>query len=169
LDLVWNTPSESLWDLQLNTPAGDSRLEITRRHNTIVSSGDFTPIIMIDDQNKIIIEGHKTPILASELPCLLNGKWPMSWLKFLAPNSDRSGTSYMSFEGDENGRHLALYVDSNSNQKIQSCATMSWGGFWGLFKNSIKTCIVLSTGNYSVEITGIKNYSVKWWTDHESK
>ncbi len=168
LDLVWNIPSDNNWDIQLNTPAGDSQLEISKKSDSFSVSGDIKPDLKLDSQNRLYINGYMTPFFASEFPCLLAGNWPVKWLRFLRSTTGHSKSLKLNFTGQDDGRDFAVSTESISQQRIQSCATIAWGGFLGFFKKSVKTCIVLTTGSYSVEIGGIKNYSIKWWTNHES-
>ncbi|MCX6117045.1 MAG: hypothetical protein NT027_05865 [Proteobacteria bacterium] len=165
LDLVWNTPAKDHWDLQLNTPAGDSRLELQRRGTSIGIQGDITPAMRINESGILNIEGYDLPIFADELPCILAGQWPHTWTKILFRPARSKKSSTLKFYGFDKFRDIHLDIDLTDIKVIKSCTKFEWGGFWGFFKKSAQVCVKKGQGQYSVDIVAFDVYQVKWWTD----
>ena len=167
VEIVWNTPAEETWDIQFNTLLGDTQMEMRKRAEKFEVLGRSDVQISRDNAGVLTVNGARLPLLDAELPCLLAGHWPVSWLKLMGKRS-QGGQSPLHLIGGDSLRTFDLTASvSQGARTIDSCSVVEWGGFLGLFKHSSKVCIKRWSGGYSVSVDGPSSYFLKWSVENE--
>lgn len=161
INVVWNIPNERSWEMQFNTPMGDTRLALHRKNGAFSAEGDIQLAINTDQRGFVLVNEHQLPLKDSELPCVLGGKWPVQWLQFLRKSENAPGR--LSLNGYDDVRDIDIGTTySNDGRVANSCAVIQWGGFLGMFKHSAELCIKRIPGSYQAELKAPANYTAKW-------
>lgn len=171
IEMVWSMPSDSEWDIQFNSVIGETQLEIQRRRSVFIVPGGQDISIERESSGALVVNDLRIPVLDTELPCILNGKWPVGWLNLTSTSRSSSGAkSIHRMVGGDNLRTFEIESTvSDGAHVIDSCTVIKWGGFLHLFRHSSRVCLKRWTGGYSVNMVGPSDYNIKWVTDHESR
>lgn len=161
ISAVWNIPDERTWDIQFNSPMGDTRLALHRKNGQFSAVGDVQLTIDTDRRGFMTVNEHLLPLRDSELPCVLGGRWPVEWFQFLRKEQKSQGS--LKLAGQDDVRNIDLVTTfSNDGHGVESCAVIEWGGFLGLFKHSAELCIRRANGSFNAELKGPSHYIAKW-------
>lgn len=161
INAVWNIPNENSWEMQFNSPMGDTRLALHRKNGQFSTTGELKLAIDTDRRGFMTFNDHLLPLKDSELPCVLAGRWPVGWLQFLHKSESTAGK--LKLLGQDNVRSIDLLTTfGNDGRGVDSCAVIQWGGFLGLFKHSAELCLKRSPGAFNAELKGPSHYTAKW-------
>lgn len=161
ITVVWNIPDEQSWDIQFNSPMGDTRLALQRKNGQFSTVGDLQLSVGVDSIGFMMFNDHLLPLQDKELPCVLAGRWPVTWLDFLQ-RVDRSRTQFKLY-GHDDIRSIGISTSiGGDGRATDSCAVIQWGGFLGLFRHEAELCMKRSPGSFSAELKGPSQYIAKW-------
>lgn len=161
INVVWNIPDERTWEIQFNSPMGDTRLALQRKNGQFSTIGDIQLEVGVDSRGFIAFNDHLLPLQDNELPCVLAGRWPVTWLDFLQ-RVDRSRTQFKLL-GHDDVRTIGVTTSmDNDGGAAESCAVIQWGGFLGLFRHEAELCMKRSSGGFTAELKAPSNYIAKW-------
>jgi hypothetical protein len=164
--LVWNFASTNDGAIQVNSPLGDSMLEIAVKSHAWKVDGSMDLEISERQRGELSINGHDIPVRGGEIACLLAGAWPEAWLKILRPATIKAN------ERLYYGRESLRDIDFTFYQKgaapdfrqtdFHSCAVIRWGGFWGFFRREAQICRSQNDQGVLMRMTGIGEITVEW-------
>jgi hypothetical protein len=170
--VVWNFKPERLADIQVNSPLGDTLLEIHRKGRswTRTGQGDFD--IKESHSRVVSVGGYELPLQSDELSCVLAGFWPSHWLTTLRISEHRGKFLRMIGRDDQRDIDVSLTLTtagaSSQSGDIKSCAVLKWGGFLGFFRNEGSLCRDRMTDGVVMRLEGIGRYRVEWMIKDET-
>lgn len=168
LEMVWNIPNDATWDMQFNSPLGDTQMEVARRNGFFVAKGLKELELRRNSDGALMVGDITLPVLDHEFPCLVSGHWPASWLRILREVKGPKGQD-LRLAGDDGLRSLSLSAAIDPRAKsVNSCTDIRWGGFLGLFRHESRVCLKRWSSGYSVNIDGPSNYNLKWFFENDS-
>ena len=169
-NLVWALNSEGESSLQVNSPFGDTIVEMKVRDGQWSAAGQFEMKVTETRDGLINVQSYDVPLKSSELGCILAGVWPVEWLRWLDVAKD--DRQIFRIEGSDGQRSIRIDMTNDvggagfaKNGRL-SCAFFSWGGFLGFFQRQAKLCREKMSQGTTLKLTGINNYSVNWITDN---
>ena len=140
---------------------GDTRLALHRKNGLFSTTGDISLAIEADRRGFMKFNDHLLPLRDSELPCVLAGRWPVSWFQFLHKTESFAGR--LKLIGQDDVRSIDLLTTyANDGRGVDSCAVIQWGGFLGLFKHTAELCLKRASGTFNAELKGPSHYTAKW-------
>ena len=153
------------WRSELYNPIGQTILAIGyyRENKKIDSTGvlkDKLPLISLLPDNFLEVDGYFVPLKGQEIGCLLNHKWPRSWLQTLIEVEQNSESLALHFrEPDRSIKLTFIEYKRFSNRK--SCAELHWSALWGLVDSQFIICINKNR-QQTAEAFDIAGYKLKW-------
>ena len=159
------------WKIVVMSSIGQDLMSVDygKKDNKILISGiqSFPYNIKAGEGGYLYVQGKMTPIKVSEIPCILNHKYPKSWLK--SALAYKRGNSYFINKKESKRQiEMELLVKRESTQnksnvksikkedKIYICATVSWDVFlW--FDAELKIC----TEDNKSSLIDVRDYLVK--------
>ena len=135
--------SDGGWRLQLTDLVGRMLLDAGWDRRRLRISGavrEGFPEISVGDTGFLELKGHITGLKAQEIPCLLRGKFPVSWLA--QPYKTTGSAAKARYLIREQERRISLTeFDPDNPQKQSVCATLTWKNLWGLKSSSLLWCV----------------------------
>lgn len=164
--LVWSFVMSGESSLQLNSPLGDSIIDMRINQGRWLNLSQEQLRVTETDKGLFNIDGYDVPLKPSELGCILAGTWPASWLRWFRVTQDQRDLFTM--EGTDGQRSVKIELvgglssDGLYSSKGASCAFFAWGGFLGFFQRHAKLCREVSRSGVQLKLSGISNYLVNW-------
>ena len=160
------------WKTVVMSSIGQDLLSIdyTKKQNKILITGvqEFPYDIKVGEAGFIYVGGKMTPLKVSEIPCILNHRYPKSWLKSSAvykrgnsyfiskKESSRKIDMELLIKKDPSSKKTNTTKNKKEENKVYICTTLSWDAFlW--FDAELKIC---SEDNHST-VVDIRDYLVK--------
>jgi hypothetical protein len=141
-DMVWNLKSSQKWDIEWTSGIGLNLCTLSYDGSSTFTGPcqDSAPRVVTKPNGSIEAAGYMLPFLASEIGCIIQGRWPARWRESLAVTSH--GRDQMSLSGSLQNRNVELVLkNQNSNGiEVSSCAQVSWDGFLGFFAKRASIC-----------------------------
>ena len=159
-EIEWSALEGGMWTVAVLDPIGQRLLSLSCCDKGILAQGtwsDRIPSLGLTKSGQMEIEGHATGVLATEVPCMLSGKFPQPWLADLRRVKVVDETSWdLEFVGDS--RTIELRLNQGGGSSFQgSCATFVTSRFFGLKKTRLEWC-----ADQGGTLRGVEGYEIKW-------
>lgn len=117
-------------------PVGRLLLKLQRSSGSLAASGPLTrkiPAVQLRRDGFLDFNGRMVPIRLSELPCILAGKLPHSWLRLARRIEEQTITAA------DPHRTIAIQFEKPIRSASKICTRITWGGFaW--FEHKLTWC-----------------------------
>ncbi len=170
--LVWNFRPQHVADIQMNSPLGDTLLEISGRGIHWTTKGPRSFTITETKSGVVAIDGYDLPLHSDELSCVIAGFWPAQWLSVLHISEQRG--RYLRMVGHDDLREIDVALtllnagESPRLGDIKSCAVLKWGGFLGFFRKEGVLCRERIVDGVVMRLDGVGRYKVEWTIQDEA-
>lgn len=161
--LDWVARDHKSWHSQLSDPFGMILLEQKwrKRPPSFSQEGKLVnqiPNLKINNGGFWEADGIMIGLKAEEVPCLLEGKFPIAWrdMIYKKEESKIASTFYIS----ESARKVEITFSRSNNKLNKACALFLWKHFFGMRTGRINWCIANSHKKSELEIPG--NHTIKW-------
>jgi hypothetical protein len=161
-EMDWSS-DEKGWKIDLSNAAGFNIASLTQNGNTLKTTGSQAkkmPAMSVDGEGFLNIDGNFVGIKSKEIPCLLHGALPRSWTPLIFAVEGHQDKRIKISIGDDQRDIIVRTRHLGDSKSEEICAEISWRNKL-IFSSTVKWC-VSGAGLKKGEITGIKDYSVKW-------
>lgn len=164
--MVWSFLGDRGSSAQINSPFGDTVLEVQSNDGRWSTSGRVELKISENPNGFLRVESYDLPLKTAELGCILAGLWPAQWLRWLTVTKDER--KVFRIEGSDGQRTVKIEMNnygsmtSAGNDDGIGCATLTWGGFLGFFQRQAEVCRARVANGVKLRLSGINNYLIEW-------
>lgn len=161
VELDWAS-DDGGWKADMTDAAGFSVLRLHQTGREVRTSGPARkrfPVVTVDADGFLRMNGHFVGIKAREVPCLLHSALPRAWTLSVIGHSKKSSNALIDIDdGDRDITVRLKNLGDASNEEV--CADISWRNKL-IFESQVRWC-VRGPGLKRGELSGIGDYTVKW-------
>ena len=165
-EVSWVSRSPTDWQLEVSNALGQTLLTVTYKGQRLVAAGRLAarlPALGVGDGQILEVNGEDSGLRAPEIPCLLAGHFPRTWLAFLAADS---GGDDLASGKDSLSREFRVYGPRPSERaglgSDPLCTEVAWR-HWLLWHPSWTWCVGGADARHARgRLTGYEDDSLTW-------
>jgi hypothetical protein len=162
-DIDWVARRDGTWTAELVTPVGFRLAAVHWKASRVSVEGRLAaslPVIDVDGEGFLTLDGHRIGLRPAELPCLFAGRLPHSWVSSVTEVAGDEEERRVEIE--ERGRDVRVdFGQGAPSSRRAFCARIDWSVWLGIVTSGLSWCEGRE-GTRVSRITSDGDYSVRW-------
>ncbi|MEN9834665.1 MAG: hypothetical protein RL011_858 [Pseudomonadota bacterium] len=157
-EVNWVARDLDFWELEVTDPLGTTILGAKHQTAQISTRGKVAgrvPQVQVDGANRVFVGGDFVGVKADEVPCILNARFPQSWLGHVQ-DVEQDGEMHVLTIDDGSRTITARLPPPDGSAPV--CAKVAWRHHW-LFRETMNWCLPRGNSRLAT-LTGVGDFGL---------